>query len=92
MAQAEAVDAGARGLSVEEVFTSLSQWKAYGGPASLARVHLTPRSAKACLREGVDAEVGCVCWLTRIHVSSRGARPRCMSRWNRAIFAHIPAA
>lgn len=53
-----------RAANVEEVFTTLSKWKAYGGPASLARVHMTPRSAKACLREGIDPEVRpprCVC-------------------------------
>lgn len=48
---------GARPASIEEVFTTLSKWKAYGGPSSLPRVQLTPRSAKACLREGIDPEV-----------------------------------
>ncbi len=50
-------DDGARGLTIEEVFNSLSQWKASGGVSSLPRVHLTPRSAQACLQEGVDPEV-----------------------------------
>jgi hypothetical protein len=52
---------GARGLTIEEVFNSLSQWKASGGVSSLPRVHLTPRSAKACLQEGVDPEVSAGC-------------------------------
>ena len=50
-----------RGVTIEEVFNSLSQWKAYGGVSSLPRVHLTPRSAKACLQEGVDPEVRDCC-------------------------------
>ena len=48
---------GKRGLNIEEVFVELSAWKAHDGPGALPRVLLTPRSAKACLAEGVDSQV-----------------------------------
>jgi hypothetical protein len=57
MAEGAAAEGASRGVSIEELFNSLSQWKAHGGAASLPRVHLSPRSAQACLREGVDPEV-----------------------------------
>ena len=59
--------ADGRGVTIEEVFNSLSQWKAYGSVGTLPRVHLSPRSAKACLQEGVDPEVShCVSETTRV--------------------------
>ena len=48
---------GKRGVTIEEVFTTLSKWAAHNGPPVVPRVALTPRSAAACLREGVDPQV-----------------------------------
>lgn len=54
--------AAGRPLNIEEVFTSLSTWKAHGVSLPPSRVRLTPRSAKSCLMEGVDPEVRPSCW------------------------------
>lgn len=45
-----------RAVSIEEVFVQLSKWKAHNGPGALPKVPLSPRSAAACLREGVDPQ------------------------------------
>lgn len=43
--------------TIEDVFSSVSETKAHGGLAGgKRRVVLTPRSAEACLREGVDPD------------------------------------
>jgi hypothetical protein len=47
---------GARALTIEEIFNTLSTKKAYGGDDAQSRYVLTPRSAEACLRQGVDPE------------------------------------
>ena len=43
-------------VDLEQVFASMSSVRAHGGPRSPARIMLSPRSAEACLREGVDPE------------------------------------
>jgi hypothetical protein len=46
-----------KALNIEQVFTQLSRARVHGGPAGRPpRVVLSPRSAEACLREGVDPE------------------------------------
>ena len=45
-----------RALTVEDLFTSVSTVKAYGDFPPPPRYVLSPRSAEACLREGVDPE------------------------------------
>ena len=45
-----------RSLNVEDLFTSVSTAKAFGECPPPPRYVLTPRSAEACLREGVDPE------------------------------------
>ena len=52
-------------VDIEQVFASMSSARAHGGMPSPSRTMLSPRSAEACLREGVDPEelkvCGCVC-------------------------------
>lgn len=45
-----------RSLTVEDLFTSVSNAKAFGECPPPPRYVLTPRSAESCLREGVDPE------------------------------------
>ena len=45
-----------RSLNVEDLFTSVSNSKAFGECPPPPRYVLTPRSAESCLREGVDPE------------------------------------
>ena len=45
-----------RGVTIDEVYAQLSQKKEYGPEPDIPPVVLTPRSAEACLLEGVDPE------------------------------------
>ena len=45
-----------RALTIEDLFTSVSTVKSFGEYPPPPRYVLTPRSAEACLREGVDPE------------------------------------
>ena len=48
-------------VDIEQVFASMSSARAHGGMPSPSRTMLSPRSAEACLREGVDPEELKVC-------------------------------
>ena len=45
-----------RALTIEDLFTSVSTVKAYNDFPAPPRYVLSPRSAEACLREGIDPE------------------------------------